>query len=222
MKEFFKKLFQKSSDYLDAREIELVGLWRKISADRVKKNRFLVLFISLLLIFDYLVFCLHAGKNIFDIFPSFPVLDSREERIIYLPDTDGKTIFEERRKIEITDDNDELVRLLFKIVVKGSLFENTAMAAPLDTYVRKVWFCGDQCVIDVGLSTLPDTFNVLPGSEENFRRALEKTITENIPSVKTVLLLERGIPNKNLWEIASQSTQINPPTPPEKPQQPVQ
>jgi len=42
---------------------------------------------------------------------------------------------------------------------------------------------------------------VVKGSEQMFREALEKTIIENIPGIKKVILLEKGVPGKRLWEI---------------------
>ena len=175
--------------------------WTRINADRIERNRFLVLLISLVLIFDYVMFCYHAGKNVFDIFPSFPVLDNREERTVYLPDVDGATVFKEKRKIAVPDDRETMVRKLFKIVVNGSIYENTSMAVPIDTYIRMIWFHGDTCVIDAALSTLAREAQVIPGSEAAFRAALENTITENVKTIKKVSLLERGIPDKPLWEI---------------------
>jgi hypothetical protein len=87
-------------------------------------------------------------------------------------------------------------------VAAGSNFENTSMAVPTSFVIRSVWFFEDTCVIDLGLSTVRENTEIIPGSEANFRQAIEKTITENIPSIKTVLLLERGVPGKNLWEVA--------------------
>jgi len=49
---------------------------------------------------------------------------------------------------------------------------------------------------------LRDDTPVIPGSEDNFRAALEKSITENIPSIKRVVVLEKGVPLKRLWEVA--------------------
>lgn len=173
----------------------------RVESSRVERNRFLVLLVSGLIIFDYLVFCYHSDKSIFDIFPSFPVVDTRKVINVYLPDLDGKGILRERRSVPVLDDTEGFIRALFKIVVKGSDYENTSMLAPMDTYVRKVWIYGDTCVIDICLPVIPEEAKVIPGSEEAFRAALEKTIVENIPAVKRVILLEKGIPGKRIWEI---------------------
>ncbi len=199
----YRQYAEKLKSLIEEYKIRALELKKRLDADRIKKNRFLVLAISLLLIFDYAVFCLHADKNVFNIFPSFPVLDGREERTVYLPYIDGRTMLKESRKINVPDDNDEFVRSLFRIVQRGSIYENTSMAVPVDTYIRKVWFAGDACVIDVALASLQEDTQIIEGSEANFRRALEKTICANIPSIKKVLLLEKGIPGKPLWEIAA-------------------
>ncbi len=175
---------------------------RLLDGDPLRRNRFLVLSISLLLIFDYMVFCYHADKNIFDIFPALPKLDLRERRAIYVPANDGKSLLKETRKIDVPEDTDRFAGLLFGMVAKGSIYENTSGAVPVDTYVRTVWLKGDTCYIDAGLAVLRDNTAVIPGSEENFRTALEKSIVENIPSIKRVVLLEKGVPLKRLWEVA--------------------
>ncbi|MCU0844145.1 MAG: GerMN domain-containing protein [Spirochaetes bacterium] len=175
---------------------------RTLDGDPLRKNRFLVLAISLLLIFDYMVFCYHADKNLFDIFPALPELDLRERCSIYIPANDGKSHLKETRRIDVPEDKDRFAGLLFRMVAKGSIYENTSGAVPVDTYVRTVWLRGDTCYIDAGFAVLRDNAIVIPGSEENFRTALEKSITENIPSIKRVVLLEKGVPLKRLWEVA--------------------
>jgi len=42
---------------------------------------------------------------------------------------------------------------------------------------------------------------VVKGSEQMFKESLEKTITENVPGIKKVILLEKGVPFRKLWEI---------------------
>lgn len=175
---------------------------RFLDGDTLRKNRFLVLSISLLLIFDYMVFCYHADKNLFDIFPALPKLDLRERCSIYIPANDGKSLLKETRKIDAPEDKDRFAGLIFRLVSKGSIYENTSGAVPVDTYVRTVWLRGDTCYIDSGLAVLRDNATVIPGSEKNFRTALEKSIIENIPSIKRVVLLEKGVPLKPLWEVA--------------------
>jgi len=60
---------------------------------------------------------------------------------------------------------------------------------------------GRICVIDLSPVILEKEINVVKGSEQMFRESLEKTITENIPGIKKVILLEKGVPFKKLWEI---------------------
>jgi hypothetical protein len=182
---------------------ERIGSYRKvISSDNIERNRFLVLFISFLFVFDYLVFCYNTEQNPFDIFPSMPVLDDKKLINVYLPDLDGKSILKESRRVSIIDNGEGFIRLLFKMVVKGSYFENTSAVVPVDIAIRRIWFYEGTCIIDLTLATLEDNIDIIPGSEKAFREALEKTIVENIPSVKRVIILERGIPGKNVWEIA--------------------
>lgn len=167
--------------------------------DRVTRTRTLVLAISLVLILDYLLFCYHTGKNIFDVFPSIPVLDSREEISVYLPDDTARNIISEKRRILISDDPEEYVRTLFNIVVKGSRFENTSNIVPISMHIRKIWILGNDCYIDISHSRLKETAKVIEGSETSFRKALEKTITANIPSITRVTVLMSGIPDMRMW-----------------------
>jgi hypothetical protein len=198
-----EKIKQKAREYALLAKGKALELWARAEADRIERNRMLVLGLSLALIFNYIVFCFHTGKSVFDIFPSFPVIDTRDECVVYIPDSDGKTLLKETRKVPSLDDRGELVRLLFKAVAAGSHFENTSMAVPADLSVRGVWFFEETCVIDLSLALLRENAESIPGSESNFRLAVEKTITENIPGITDVKILERGIPGKNLWEVAA-------------------
>ena len=45
-----------------------------MKASLKERNRVLIILFSLLLIIDYFMICLHIEKNIFDIFPSIPLL----------------------------------------------------------------------------------------------------------------------------------------------------
>jgi hypothetical protein len=71
--------------------------------------------------------------------------------------------------------------------------------------VRKVWIegkgPGKKVIIDLEPAEIRSSATVITNSERLFRRALEKTITENIPSVRSVLMLEKGVPGTALWEI---------------------
>jgi hypothetical protein len=192
--------------YTLEQERRLFSFTKNIESDPRTKNRFLLLFISLLLILDFAMFSLHTNKGLFDIFPSFPSLSGKKDRDVYLPDIDGKNIIREKRKILVVNDREQFVRDLFKIVVKGSIYENTSVAVPVNTYIRKVWFHDTVCIIDLGLATINADAVPLPGTEGLFRKALEKTITENLDSVKSVVLLERGIPDRALWEFTEDAS----------------
>jgi len=177
---------------------------RRLESGKTERNRTLLLFVSLVLLMDYLMFSYHTGKNIFDIFPSIPVVSDKEKRTVYLPDPDGKTLLKETRKLSVPEDREMFVRMLYRVVVKGSIYDNTSMAVPIQTYIRHVWFNEGTCCIDLMLPVFKDnSARIAEGSERNFLTALEKTITGNIPSVKSVIVLENGIPGRQLWEIAA-------------------
>ncbi|HQO02217.1 MAG TPA: GerMN domain-containing protein [Spirochaetota bacterium] len=166
---------------------------------RTERTRTLVLGISLMLILNYLLFCYHTDKNIFDIFPSIPVLDSRQEIQVYLPDDTAQKIISEKRRILINDDQIDYVRTLFNIVVKGSQFENTSNVVPIAIHIRKVWIWESNCYIDISHARLKENAKSIEGSEAAFKKALEKTITANIPSIKHVTMLVSGIPDMRMW-----------------------
>ncbi len=170
-----------------------------------KTRRFILLFAAIFLL-DYLMYCLHTDKNIVDLFPEIPSLAHEKKVSVYLPSLDGATMIHEKRAIPVYDSDEKTAKLLFEIVVKGSIFDNTAMAVPANMFVRKVWIQGRGagkkiCVIDVDPAELRSSVVVIKNSESLFKRAVEKTITENIPSVKSVLVLEKGIPGTALWEL---------------------
>jgi hypothetical protein len=202
--QFISKQYQNAKEYIRRTTQKLYGkalaLYQNYkSKSRVEQTRFLVLVLSLTLILDYLMFCLHADKNIFNIFPTFPVLDSRREVNIYLPDASARTIMKETRRISMPESKDELAVSLFNFVVRGSRFDNTSHVVPIATQLRKIWFVENRCVFDIALSPLKEAAIVVPGAEEAFKKALEKTITENIPSVTEVTVLVNGIPSARLW-----------------------
>ncbi len=180
-------------------DVERLSAWYG-SASKRDRNRFLILLISLLFIMDYLMFCYHADKNVFNIFPSIPLLDTKSTIKVYLPDVDGKSILREIRKVDVQDEKEEHIKSLFNMVVQGFYFDNTSHLVPVNTFVRKVWVYGDQCVIDVDLSEIKDDVKVVPGSEETFKKALDQIIRENVPSVKSVQILVNGLPGRVLWE----------------------
>lgn len=169
---------------------------------KIEIKRSFMLFIAVLLLLNYLSFCYHTDKNPFDIFPRFPILEKKMSINIFIPDIDGKSILKEKRNIPVIQDREGYIRLLFKHVVKGSYFENTSLTVPIDAFIRKVWIYDQSCVIDLGLVIVDEDIQVIPGSEDTFRESIEKTITENIPSIRRVILLESGIPGRRIWDIA--------------------
>lgn len=102
------------------------------------------------------------------------------------------------------------MRFLFSAVSRGSIYENTSFTVPVNLRVRKVWLFGDvkdaesgpyHCVIDVDADIIRDKTFVIKGSEQLFRKALEKTIISNVPTIKDVTVIEKGVPDKALWEL---------------------
>jgi len=164
-----------------------------------KQNRITLLIISIVLICDYFMICGLAGKNPASIFPSLPVLDFRDKVTVYLPSAEG-SLLKETRLIDTPSSNEEFIRRLVRFVIEGSAYENTRIMTPIQGDVRKIWLYNDECYIDVRLETLASDAPIVTGSEKIFREALTKTVTDNVKNVKKVLVLENGIPNKNLWE----------------------
>jgi hypothetical protein len=174
----------------------------RIKSDKPERNRSMMLFLASLFLFDYLLFCYISSQNPFNIFPSIPLVEYRKMINVYIPDTDGKSIIRETREISIPDIKEEYVKLLINIVINGSNIDNTSVAVPVSLFNRKIWFMEDICVIDF-VPSLPETLKnkkkLSGNSVEIFKESLEKTIIENIPSVKNIMLLERGIPGRSLW-----------------------
>lgn len=181
------------------KEKNKVIIKRVTKSDRYR-NRFLVLALALLFIFDYLIFCFNIEKNPFDIFPDIPVLDDTAIVNIYVPDIDGINILKEKRRISMMDEKKNLVRLLVKKIIIGSNKINTSMMVPVQLRIRDVKFYHDLCIIDLSSITSKEKVTVIKNSEELFRKAVEKTLIDNFPSVKKVLILRRGIPNLNIWD----------------------
>ncbi len=180
-------------------------------SDRKKRNRALIVFFALLFVLDYVMVSYHIEKNVFDIFPSFPLLERKIAITVYLPALDGETMLKEVRKVPKFDDDVQLARHLCYQVMKGSKFENTAVMVPMNLFIRKVWLHGEEgkgrvCVFDMEPETLKGSAEVFQNSEVLFRRALEKTVTENMAGVTGVIVLEKGIPGKPLWEVAATAT----------------
>ncbi|OHD68765.1 MAG: hypothetical protein A2W19_10910 [Spirochaetes bacterium RBG_16_49_21] len=174
--------------------------------DKKERNRKIILALTLLFMLDYMMYCLHTRTGVFDIFPPIPSLDERRDIAVFLPALDGSTIFRERRSIPVYDSDEKTARELFSIVVKGSRHENTALAVPADLFVKKIWLYGKApgrkavCVFDLEPVELGRDIPVVLNSADRFIEALEKTIRNNIPSVKKIMVLENGVPGTKLWE----------------------
>jgi hypothetical protein len=166
-----------------------------------RQNRVIVLILSLVFIGDYLMICYHTGRNPAGIFPSLPVLDFRNQITVYIPSPEG-TILKETRLMQKSDNTGEYIKRLTRFVIDGSAFDNTRLATPIQGSVRKVWIHDETCVVDFSLELLENDAPTMAGSEKLFREALSKTIIENVGGVKSVIALENGIPNKNIWETA--------------------
>lgn len=178
---------------------------RKLAAPARERNRFILLSLSLVLFADYVMICFHTDRMVFDIFPSLPSLENIQKVKVYFPSPDGR-IACENRQIPDLDGKERIATLLLKEVREGSRFENTRLMVPVNMVVKKIWIREEEpgkeiCVIDIEPVVIKGDISVIPGSEKLFREALSKTITENIPSIKEVVLLEKGIQRQPLWDV---------------------
>lgn len=180
------------------------------NADVKERNRILILIFFSIFILDYLMFCYIAEKNIFNIFPRIIYSGEKNEIEIYLPSCNKNDIIVEKRKVPIFEDTERYVKFLFKTVEKGSIYKNTSASVPFKFFIRKIWLLDRgiensnkkiQCIIDIEPELLQKNSIVIKGSENLFKKAVELTIIQNIPSIKHVKILEKGIPDKNLWEL---------------------
>ncbi|MCL2025263.1 MAG: hypothetical protein FWG92_00450 [Leptospirales bacterium] len=170
-------------------------------------NRRLIITLASIFFLDYIMFCYHAGRNVFAIFPSIPPISTQREITLYLPSLDGKTVIDEKRKAASFGSNERFVQFLANSVAKGSMFQNTAMAVPAEINIRKVWFIEKSenpdekniCVVDCEPFMLDEGVVPLPGSEELFKKALSQTIAANIPHISDVIFLDGGIPDRKFW-----------------------
>ncbi len=186
-----------------------IKFYEKIRNNKKEKNRIFVLFLGSLFLIDYLAFCYHTDKNIFNIFPSIPVSDERKIIDVYVPQLDGKTISKEERSAPQFNDKMRFAAFLFYQVLKGSKFENTTMIAPVNIFIRKIWIYneernsknGVECYIDIEFPVHVDNIKIIKGSEDLFKKAVERTITENIPEIRSVQILVQGIYGRSIWEI---------------------
>lgn len=170
-----------------------------------ERNRFIVIFLSSLFLLDYLMFSYHTDKNIFDIFPSIPVIEDKVDISIYIPSLDGASVLKEKRSVPRFGSSERYAKFLIAQVMKGSMYENTMQAVPMDLFVRHVWIAGDAgksvCVIDIVPSFVEENMKIISGTESLFKDAVAKTLKENIPGIENVTILVRGIPGKTLWEL---------------------
>lgn len=175
--------------------------------DNKANNRRLIITLTSLFLLNYAMFCYHADKNIFAIFPNIPPISSQHKITIFLPSLDGETIISEKRKTADFASEERFIRFLFNNVVEGSMFQNTAIAVPVEMSIRNIWLLEQNentggkkiCAIDCDITVLETQVSPLPESKPLFRKALTQTITANIPDISDVLLLEGGMPDKNFW-----------------------
>ena len=116
-----KKLFQKK---IVTRVRETVILAK---SDIRQRNRILIISLSLLFVLDYMMFCLHTEKNIFNVFPSIPPIVSTHSTTLYLPSINGTSLFTEKRELPVYDSDKKFAMVLFREVVRGSIYENTSI-----------------------------------------------------------------------------------------------
>ena len=172
-----------------------------------EKNRIYILAVSSLFLFIYAMFSYHVDKNVFNIFPSIPPLEDKKSINIYIPSEGCREIITEKREIYSKLENERLVEKLFRLVCTGSYFENTSKNVPVDFLIKRIWIVdqengnGKVCVIDLSPIILDRDIQIVKGSERMFKEAFEKTVTDNMPEIKKVILLEKGIPFRKLWEI---------------------
>ncbi len=194
-------------DKYDLAKKEIAATKVRMDNDVRERNRIILLALSTLFLLDYIMFSYHIDKNIFNIFPSIPVLESKKTINIYIPSEGCKNIISEKRDIYSGLENENLVQRLFELVADGSYFENTSGNVPANFLIKKIWIVDDEdgggklCVIDLSPAILDKDTIVVKGSEELFKDSIEKTIIENVPGIKRVILLEKGVPYRKLWEI---------------------
>lgn len=219
MKNFFRRIgasisrtFAKARTYaalqLDRAEKYVVERYRHYEArylalETKKRNRVFVLALSSVLILDYVMICFLVDKNPMNIFPSIPVLDFRSEITVWLPSPDSAEPLIEKRRIEKSDDTAEYIKRLTRLVVEGAHSENTRALTPIEGNVRTVWIHDGVCAVDMRLEAIDTDAPLVAGSEAKFRDALSRTIMKNIKGISKVIVLENGIPDKNIWESAA-------------------
>lgn len=176
-------------------------------ADRREYNRVMFLSVTGLCFFAYIMLCILTEKNVLNIFPPVPVI--KENRIInvYMPSEKCTEIIREQRRVFSDLEDEKLVHRIFYLVAAGSQYENTMSNVPARFIIKMIWIIdnedcdGKTCLIDLMPVMIEKETAVVKGSEQMFREALEKTVVENVPGVKKVILLEKGVPGKRLWDI---------------------
>ena len=199
----FKVFIKKSIEFIKK---EINETKARMDSDVKERNRIILLALSFLFVFDYIMFSYHIDKNVLDIFPSIPALDLKKTVNIYIPSEGCTEIISEKRKVHSGLSDENLIQRLFELVANGSIYENTSENVPVRFLIKKIWIVdeesnGKTCVIDLNPVILEKNIIVVRGSEQMFREAIQKTIAENIPGIKKVILLEKGVPFKKLWEI---------------------
>lgn len=175
------------------------------SKNKKERTRIAILALSSILFFDYLFFSYQVESSIFNIFPSIPVIENKIKINIYMPSEGAVEIISEEREIHGNLEEEVLVKKLFSLVAAGSFYENTALNVPVRYTIKKIWIAedveGKLCAIDIMPAMLQRDITVVKNSETLFMESLEKTIVENVPGIKKVMVLEKGIPFRRLWEI---------------------
>ena len=200
LKETTSRIYNNIKKYISDTKTEMAN-------SEKEKNRIYILATASLFLLIYIMFSYHIDKNIFNIFPSIPLLEDKRTINIYIPSEECKEILTEEREVYSKLEDESLIEKLFDLVCAGSYFENTSENVPIDLLIKKIWIVeaengdGKVCVIDISPIILDKDIHVVKGSEQMFKDALEKTITSNIPEIKKVILLEKGIPFRKLWEM---------------------
>lgn len=209
IKRFYMIISEKIDKWIDFLCSPFVNLYNKYLnvSDPRSRNRKILLFAFSLVMLDYLFICYHVDRSPFDLVPSIPQIDTRDEINVYVSGLDGKSILKEKRLVDKGSSDADFAHKLVSFVFAGSNYENTRLAVPMTGKVRNIWFYEGKCVIDVRSEIIKNDIEVIPSSEETFRKALSQTILENIPSVKEVIIAENGIPNRKLWETFVSSAQ---------------
>lgn len=171
-------------------------------SEQSKAVRVRMFFFGFLILFSYISVCVHLERNPMNIFRPLPVLDERKELTIFIPDTDPEKMIEVKRKITVSEDKKIFISNIIKAITRGLYYENTRSSVPTEGMVRSVWFEdeGRVCLVDFRMTILEPDFVPIKGSEENFKKALEKSIKQNISGVEKVVYAENGIYDAQLWE----------------------